>query len=220
MNSIDLSTTFRDLTFAINSFGMNVPYPDEDFDQNKYSYLGEDILNQINMSLVSYFDLINDGPLPGESSASQTKRHLAKFLKKFNLSIPTSIFDEISDENLIEIYSQTHHQIYRSLNFFKLSSYSIDKLTFNPWPDLFTREKTAEEKLMELPQILFSSDSDILTVGHNYDTYLIENVSQKQFIYHISTIAKVRSAKDGSVLGYLTVIKANEAQRSLDNEIN
>lgn len=208
---VDLNTTFSALNSSLARYGIELPSVDLSKDDS-LSFardLEKDLLFQINASLKSYNDLISEGPVPGESEDSQTQRHLKYFLDKFGLQVSSKVFNNLTDDYLIEIYSKSHQQIYRSVNFFKLSSYDIGSLTFIPWDKLFHRSKQDMETMNKAINLL--SESNIACMTPNVPVhFLTELCSNKVFGYKMLKLATVTDSITLKPMGYLTVISVKE----------
>jgi len=208
MNQLNaLDTTFEKLTNSLNQFGLNLPDSDfsksESFDHAKN--VDPNLLFQINTSLQSYIDLINDGPLAEESEEAQTKRHLKKFLTKFGLTVSDKVFKVLTDKHLVEVNSLSHQQIYRSINFFKLCSYDLGALTFIPWNKLFHRPEEITKKMFEEINYVIQNNIEYMTPNIPVH-FLTELCSEKKFGYKFYKIAIVEDAETGAPMGYLTII--------------
>lgn len=212
MNELNaLSSTFGSLTDSLNQFGFEIPnFEFLESDSIKYARdFSHDLLFQINASLQSYNDLINDGPVPGESESTQNQRYLRKFLNKFGLSVSERVFADMTDGYLIEVYSKSHQQIYRSINFFKLSSYDLGALTFIPWDKLFYR--SVEDTEIMFKAINFAMDNNIEYMTPSIPVhFLTELCTEKIFGYKMAKIACVADSASGDPMGYLTVISVKE----------
>ena len=206
-----LDTTFDTLTNSLNQFGLNLP--NFDFEKsNSINYardFNQDLLFQINTSLQSYNDLISDGPTPGESESNRTQRYLRKFLEKFGLNVSSKVFGDLTDDYLIEVYSKAHQQIYRSINFFNLSSYDLGALTFTPWDKLFYRSKEDSEIMFKTINFLIDNNIEIMTPKIPIH-FLTELCSNKKFGYRMHKLATVTDLETGEPMGYLTVISVKE----------
>lgn len=212
MNGIHaLNSTFDYLNNSLNLFGFNFPKFDLR-DSRCFKYmenLEEDELFQINASLLSYNDLINDGPLPNETDGSQNKRYLQKFLNKFELDLSPKFLNDIIDGHIIEVYSKSHKQIYRSINFFSSSSYDLGALTFTPWDKLFYRPEEETNKLLKAANYTLENNIDYMTP--NIPThFLTELCSEKIFGYKLIKIGCVYDSVSFYPMGYVTIISVKE----------
>ncbi|MBC7537890.1 MAG: hypothetical protein H7281_03665 [Bacteriovorax sp.] len=212
MNTLQaLDSTFENLTNSLNQFGLNLTnFNFQESDSFKHARdIHQDQLFQINTSLQSYNDLITDGPVLDESEGTQTQRHLRKFLTKYGLTVNERLFNDFADKYLVEVYSLSHQQIYRSINFFNLSSYDLGALTFIPWDKLFYRSE--EDTLAMFNAINFAIDNDIEYMAPNIPVhFLTELCSNKKFGYKMIKLASVNDVNSGAPMGYLTVISVKE----------
>lgn len=212
-----LNSTFETLNYSLNQYGINLP--DINFlESNSYQYakqMQQELLFQINTSLESYNDLINDGPVPRESEGNQTQRHLRKFLEKFGLSVSTKVFSDFTDRYLIEVYSKNHQQLYRSINFFNVSSYDLGSLTFVPWDKLFYRSNEDTERLLKAANFVVDNNIDYMTPNIPVH-FLTELCTNKKFGYRMHKLATVTDSATGVPMGYLTVISVKEVLEAFE----
>lgn len=73
-------------------------------------------------------------------------------LKVLGLIPPKDAFSHLEDTHIVEIYSPNFTQIFRSLNFFKFVSYSLDELMTYHFSDLYTRSGTTTEEMMAMTE--------------------------------------------------------------------
>lgn len=67
-------------------------------------------------------------------------------LARLKLRPPNDLFDRIDINDCIEIFDSSGIQIYRSFNFAKFTTYSLEEILIYPWYRLFMRD----EKIMAL----------------------------------------------------------------------
>jgi hypothetical protein len=91
-----------------------------------------------------------------------------KALSYFNLNADDSFMNTITSEDVIEIYGHDMVQLYRSFNFFNLTSYSLLDMSVFEWYVLWERPKRAVESTMQ----------DVEEVLKNYHT--VRPFSQKR----------------------------------------
>lgn len=212
MNELrELNTTFLNLNNSLSRYGINLPAIDLNQDDSfKFARnLEQDLLFQINTSLQSYNDLISEGPVPEESEESQTGRHLQKFLEKYKLSVSPKLLTNLTDDCIVEVYSRSHQQIYRSVNFFKMSSYDIGTLTFMPWDKLFFRSREDTEALLKVANFII--DNNMEYIKPNVPThFLTEIITDRKFGYKLLSAGNVMDVDSGKPMGYFAVITVKE----------
>ncbi len=87
---------------------------------------------------------------PGEHPEKST---ILRALEFFSLELrDESFWKQVGPEDLIEIYNIEQVQIFRTFNFFKLSSYSLLDLLVNEWFLLWERPTFVFEKLLKVAQ--------------------------------------------------------------------
>ena len=216
MNELQkLDLTFNTLTNSLNRFGNNLPKIDF-LGSNFYQFakdVNTETLFQINASLQSYNELISDGPIPTESESEQTHRHLKKFLEKYELTISPKVYSDLTDGYLIEIYSLSHQQIYRSVNYFKLSSYDIGSLTFLPWDKLFYRSSDDVKKMVSVVNDVLDRNIDYMAPNTSAQ-FITELCTDKIFAHKLIKVGTVQDAFSKDTMGYFSVISVKEMKQA------
>lgn len=80
----------------------------------------------------------------------------------------------IAPQDCIEIYSDEAVQLYRSLSFFRTSSYALEDLLVNPWFELWLRPSFVNTDLMERMHRILSGRGD--RVQTDVPTYLLREI--------------------------------------------
>jgi hypothetical protein len=207
----NVAATFSNLTNSINKFGYNLPKFELENHEHCESIRSTPInqLFQIRASLESYNDIINEGPIPGESEKSQSERHFRKFLDKFSLSINENMLNDLQDDYLIEVYSKSHQQLYRSLNFLKLCSYDLGTLTFVPWDKLFYRPKENTDEMFKT--INYVLDNNLENFNSNIPVhFLTELCSNRKFGYKLIRVGIIYDRETSESMGYVSIIYIKE----------
>lgn len=71
-------------------------------------------------------------------------------MKKLGLRPNSSLFADLTDGDVIEIYNADNIQIFRTFNLFECLSYSIEELFTYEWWELFLRESHVTSKIQEV----------------------------------------------------------------------
>ena len=102
--------------------------------------------------LKKYLSVVSETPARDfPSSLDKLKSDLRKFLKIYGLRLAdTGFLDQLLEEDILEVYTLHHQQIFRSPNFFKISSYELNTLVFTSWSDLFYRHRRVVEDIVQV----------------------------------------------------------------------
>lgn len=209
--SKSIDETFDKLTRTLNSYGHHfLDFPQFESTMTKArEEKSKDEMSLIQQSYESYWDIIKDGPIEVETPLDQSKRHLRKFLDKFGLAISEKYFSTLRSEHIIEVYAKNHQQIFRSVNFFSLSSYNVEALTFVTWEKLFHRPKELLGTLFKYPEIVMDNQIDLMSTPHTKHV-LTEVETQKKFAHELINIGCVFDKSSNQPMGYITMIKVRE----------
>lgn len=87
---------------------------------------------------------------------------LKRALDFYGLEMDERVENLIGPDDVVEVYDQSSTQLYRSLNFFQTSGYSLEDLLFNEWYVLWERPQSVIAKLMGGMQSLLKGEKDFL----------------------------------------------------------
>lgn len=76
--------------------------------------------------------------------------HVKNFLIRYGLSVGDSEFEsKIKDRDVIEAYDLTGNQIFRNLELFRYTSYSLVEIISRHWSELYLRPRLIDEMIMK-----------------------------------------------------------------------
>lgn len=107
-----------------------------------------------------------------------------RFLQKRGYVPPTDLFQNLTEEKLVEIYNQFQIQEFRNLAFYNFCSYTIEDIHSREWFDLFYRDSEINLQFLQLAQKLFNNDFD-----HTFPTNIGEH-----FLKEINSQDKIEVA--------------------------
>lgn len=87
----------------------------------------------------NFRELCQDSVEP-EGPTSNDRQLLWNTLRKLKAVPPSDIIDKIGDGDVIEIYNTEFIQVFRNLNYFDISSYSLVEVFTHQWDELYERE--------------------------------------------------------------------------------
>lgn len=76
------------------------------------------------------------------------KQFLWRVFQKLGLHPSSALLDRIEDGDIVEIYTASYVQVFRSLSFFPICSYTLDDLLCRPFWELFHREPELLARMM------------------------------------------------------------------------
>lgn len=77
-------------------------------------------------------------------------RALWRTLAKHGFRFPSDLFTSIGHQDVVEVYTADSLQVFRSLHFFKVCSYTLEQIYCIPWFDLYQRDASANQQSFEL----------------------------------------------------------------------
>ena len=83
-----------------------------------------------------------------------------KAFRRLGLVPSSDLFSHIQNEDIIEIYSKEHVQLFRNFNFFDCCSYTLEELNTYEWWSLFEREEAVTQKIIDACNLVFNGEVD------------------------------------------------------------
>jgi hypothetical protein len=71
---------------------------------------------------------------------ADTPLFVLRMIKRLGIEVSSDLFDKMTSESIVEIYDLRNIQIFRNLNFFAISSYTLEELLVREWWQLYARE--------------------------------------------------------------------------------
>lgn len=175
--------------------------------------IDQDTLFQIRTSLESY-DQIIEHPITDEPIHIRNQRHTKAFLERFKFKVDNRIIEDLTDDLILEVYSLNHQQLFRTVNFFSKSSYSLADLTFTPWEELFHRQEGIMGKLMKMVSTVIDNEINYM-IPQDYSHIVTEISTQKKFKHQVLRMATLYSEIDNSLIGYVSLISIKERSQKI-----
>ncbi len=164
-------------------------------------------MNEIIGSLNFYNNIISEGLDSYEIIDDLHKNHLDSFLQKLNLTISDEIYKYLDEDVIVEIYSKEHRQLYRSVNFFKLSRYDFYTLTFVPWENLYYRAPAIKGKIFNSINQAIHSGTFFKPETGIPDHIITEVETGRKLKYESICGGVVRDGEEEQPMGYIGLIK-------------
>ncbi|MFM6927530.1 MAG: hypothetical protein ACKOX6_03660 [Bdellovibrio sp.] len=97
---------------------------------------------------VGFFELHSQGAKVSD------KQLLWRFLSAFRLTPESDFFGMIDDDTCVEALNRSGLQIFRSLSFMDVCSYSLDEVVSVPWQFLYSRDEDITERYLGLQKAI------------------------------------------------------------------
>jgi hypothetical protein len=105
---------------------------------------------------------------------------LMKIFRKLGLRPVDDILEKIIANDVVEIYNSRNTQIFRNINFFKISSYTLDDLMSRPWWQLYKRKDEVIRSIFYYGSEVFSG-SIRETIIPNVETHYLEEIDSNAY---------------------------------------
>lgn len=134
----------------------------------------------------------------------------ARALTHFRLKFKGMNWDQIAENEIIEIYNNEGVQLYRSLNFFSICGYSLLDLCVNRWFELWERPTATIEQMNQVVMsVLTHQKSDFEThirphlVRETYDDGTTQPFIPRATLVNFNKIFPLYSGDNPGVMGFL-----------------
>ncbi|MBC7714685.1 MAG: hypothetical protein H7177_15170 [Rhizobacter sp.] len=123
-------------------------------------------------------------------------RLLWRILRKIKATPEADIFDKMLETDVVEVYLDDHTQIFRNLEFFNYTSFTIDELLCGPWHKLYKRDWIPTLRMMRMAVKIFAGRLNS-TSAWNVPTHVFYEVGSEETL------------KQTIELKYLSPLKSN-----------
>ncbi|PWU17684.1 MAG: hypothetical protein C5B49_08385 [Bdellovibrio sp.] len=161
-----------------SAHGFNAPSP---ADHSMVRFLALDSVAR--SALIQNFEryleiLVAEGESAAGDSARLESNRLRRAVRQLGLRfLDQRILQQIDDGDVVEIYDSTGRQIYRNLQFCRLSSYSLLDVAVNTWQELYERPMSSVETILLRVADVFSTPA--LNVPFAMEPHLVK----ERFVY-------------------------------------
>lgn len=124
--------------------------------------------------------------------------HLLKVaLKVLGFSVDPVFYKMIDRNDILEVYDSDHVQVFRSFNFFRVCNYNLDDVLAYQWFDLYERDPSVTENLLECVRTHLNGSAHISTLPAT-EHLLKERFSEAQaaFIVKMKKVATIYSGPE------------------------
>ena len=141
-------------------------------------------------------------------------------LKTLRLSFDSELFNNLTDDDVVEIYRNDNIQVFRNLNFHNICSFRYPELFIYQWPTLFQRDDHVTQQIMAAAIKAFSGEVngflDTTSIG-THDTKEVNSPEQLQMIMHLKSLYPLKDSS-GEVPYILAIsnVKLKEARIKID----
>jgi hypothetical protein len=136
---------------------------------------------------------------------------LQRFISNEGFRICESLYDEINDQDIIEVYSKDFTQIFRNIEMLRLCSYSIVDLSVFEWPELFRRPHVITQHLIDVLDKILTSESPETVYCGEIPEHLLEEIfssnHHKLFMRH--RLFSPLFTLDGETIGFVAILRAH-----------
>lgn len=161
--SENISSLMEDEGFVVRPFGHpTLPY---------FNLLSNEEQEQALKDLLIYFQICMDVRSQG-GSLKDTRFFTERAIFRLGAEADAAILDFIRPDHLVEIYNQAHTQIFRSLPYFEVCSYSLEDLYCRKWYHLYERQPE-DQALLEQSIAQFYSQNPLRSLEVTAPEHLI-----------------------------------------------
>lgn len=134
-------------------------------------------------------------------------------LKAHKLCPSADLFNYLSEGSFIEIHNRENVQIFRSLNFYNLCSYTIEEMASFPWTELYVRNQSMEDYLLAVVKKSFSGTKNEVVALRTAPHLIEEKFSEGKF--RVEVVMKFLAPlldEDGQVAAHILIEDAERLE--------
>lgn len=136
---------------------------------------------------------------------------LWRLMHQFKFRFPNELFEELPKDAIVELYTADNTQIFRSLKFFKICSYTLEDVYCRPWFELYEKNEAVMKQSFE---ILSNVASGMVrgVIRKPFDTHLVaEKGDGKRLVNKIEPIMLCFfEDAEGRPTGFLNAFRSME----------
>jgi hypothetical protein len=120
-----------------------------------------------------------DSVVVAGQSLFDSQKLLWNALLRLNFRPTSDLFSVLNDDHIIEIHDRNLVQVFRNVNFFRYCSYTLEELYCFSLSELYSRDLSVQQSLLEQVQKIFSPESNSV-VAVSLRSHTISEILSKQ----------------------------------------
>lgn len=160
----ELKTSFDQVRSLISYRGIQTPSLPRPVTAQKIHELTAEERKRVVDSLRMMKFLYSSLQIAPEPESYSEKDLMDRALSFFGFRIKKDGRDLIGENDIIEIYDASGVQVYRSLNFFRTSGYTLEDLLLNEWHKLWERPQFIVDSIFSEIREILSGEKEILSI--------------------------------------------------------
>lgn len=192
------------------------------FTVERFTNLPIENQTEILANITAYLKVLSEDISPARSRGDYEVERLKVALRSFNLKlVDEDFFNKIGEEDFIELYDERNIQIYRSVKFFNLCSYSVLDLSVNSWDELYHKPSSAMSELMNyLHRTKTERQSILCTMGSFVQREKFAYANQEKlrtFLVNFKYFTPLENIETGEPGGFLSLFTAKVLAQGEDS---
>lgn len=165
-------------------------------------------------NISSYLKILSEDITPRRDRRDYEIERLKCALKSFKVRLSDQDFySKIGQDDFVEFYNSSNIQLYRSVRFFSLCSYSLLDLSVNPWDELYEKPVgVMSEVISHIERAKESADTVECSIGSflQREKFAYANATQlRTFLVNFRHFTALVDAETGNQAGFLCTFTAD-----------
>ena len=153
-----------------------------------------------------------EGSLKDGHSLLDSRQLLWRSLRHFGWTPNSDVFDFISDEDTVEVYSLDQIQTFRNLQFFRHISFTLEQIHTQPWFQLTRRQPAAEAAIAAAAAKIIRDGVKITLDLSDVPEHIAEEIGSLQELrFHIQMRCLSPVFHDGEIAAVIAVNRTRGA---------
>lgn len=158
--------------------------------------------------LRDYYLVCQDLESEGLDTLRNPKKALESLSFRLDISVPDEFIDQLTGEEIVEIYDFEGNQLYRNLTFFEISDYTIDDFFGRSWDYLYERSSAVTNIIIQHIEKVAKMKSCMRLEGPTH--YMRERATANRKIVKVTFGYISPVLRDGTAVAWIASTTAQE----------
>ena len=141
-------------------------------------------------------------------SLRDSSQLLWRSLKRLGMVPEKDIFDKLTNDHTVEVYSVNNRHLFWNLRFMEIFSLTLEQLICQPWWELASRPVEITESFMDIIGKIISGETPG-TIPIRVPIHVIEEIDSEELLQVEASVKYISPLKkNGQVVGGITVAQA------------
>ncbi|RYZ92078.1 MAG: hypothetical protein EOP06_05350 [Proteobacteria bacterium] len=218
-----LFSEYQKLVYSIRSHLTKYGLKKRAFSKNNISRFSElpfQSRYEIVLRLRAYQALCQDGEDCGFGALEDPKALLRFVAFRLRVNTPEDFLAALAPGDIVEIFDFDGEQVYRNINFFEISDYTLDEIFGSSWDLLYERSKSVTKKIFERVEVAAKTRGCIpFDIPEHY---MRERCTEERKIVKVRLKYLASLTRDGEAVAWIASSEAVDlpaSEKAVENKL-